>query len=356
MSNATELLNGLTDEQVAAYSANPDTEPHIVINGDRTITVPATLRKIAVQHDHNVETVTFDCPRYWDGFDMSDWQVYINYILSNGYSDSYPADNVVVDDTDESIMHFSWTISRNVTQVAGNITILICIKGFDPEDELGEYDELHWNSEKNSELTVSAGMECTEQTVDKHPDIINGLLSRMDDAEDVAEDAKTLAEEAKNLAEEVAQRPSGGGSGLPEVTELDNGKIPMVVSGQWENVKFPAGTQYDSTTATVLAGDWMANDYQIHAVWYGLQTSVDGCDIDISLAASSTKEQFEEAARCGVYCSSAMRTELVFTALYDMPTIDLTFDIRITKPTTLSYSVDEESMTLTIMEGDTRYD
>jgi hypothetical protein len=352
MSNATELLNGLTDDQVAAYSVNPDTEEHIVIGSNRIITVPAALKKIAVEHDHNVETVTFDCPRYWDGHDMSKWQVYINYILSNGYSDSYPADNVEVDATDETVMHFSWTISRNVTQVKGAITILVCIKETDEEGN----EIRHWNSERNSELTVSAGMECAEKVADEHPDIVNQLLSRMNDAEDVAEDAKTLAEEAKTLAEEVAQRPSGGGSGLPEVTEADNGKIPMVVGGQWENVKFPAGTQYDSTTATISAGDWMANDYQIHAVWYGLQISVDGCDIDISLAASSTKEQFEEAARCGVYCSSAMGTELVFTALYDMPTIDLTFDIRITKPTTLSYSVDEESMTLTIMEGDSRYD
>jgi hypothetical protein len=142
-----------------------------------------------------------------------------------------------------------------------------------------------------------------------------------------------------------------GGSGLPEVTEAENGKILMVVGGKWENVEFPAGTQYESVTATIPASSWNDNGSMIHAVWYGLQQNVDGCDIDVSLAASSAKEQFEEAARCGVYCSSATGTELVFTALYDRPTIDLTFDIRITKPTTLAYSVDEASMTLTIVEG-----
>lgn len=179
MSNATELLNGLTDDQVAAYSVNPDTEEHIVIGSNRIITVPAALKKIAVEHDHNVETVTFDCPRYWDGHDMSEWQVYINYILSNGYEDSYPADNVVVDDTDENIMHFSWTISRNVTQVKGAITILVCIKETDEEGN----EIRHWNSERNSELTVSAGMECAEKVADEHPDIINDLLTRMSDLE-----------------------------------------------------------------------------------------------------------------------------------------------------------------------------
>lgn len=183
MSNATELLNGLTEDQVAAYSVNPDTEEHIVIGSNRIITVPAALKKIAVEHDHNVETVTFDCPRYWDGHDMSEWQVYINYILSNGYEDSYPADNVVADDTDETIMHFSWTISRNVTQVKGAITILVCIKETDEEGN----EIRHWNSERNSELTVSAGMECTEKVVEENPDIVNQLLSRISKLEEELE-------------------------------------------------------------------------------------------------------------------------------------------------------------------------
>ena len=46
-------------------------EPHIVIDSHRAITVPEQLKRIAVQFDHNFETVTFDCPRYWDGHDLS---------------------------------------------------------------------------------------------------------------------------------------------------------------------------------------------------------------------------------------------------------------------------------------------
>jgi hypothetical protein len=143
----------------------------------------------------------------------------------------------------------------------------------------------------------------------------------------------------------------GNGSGLPEVTEADNGKIPMVVGGQWENVEFPAGTRYDSVSVIVSPADWLNNGSQIHAVWSGLPSSVDDCDVDVSLRASSTKEQFEEAARCGVYVSAAGGRQLTFTALYDIPTLVLIFDIRITKPNTLSYSVDENSMTMTIVEG-----
>lgn len=176
MSNATELLNGLTDEQVSAYTADPASEPHIVVNSDKTIAVPAVLQQINVQHEHNVETVTFDCPRFWDGHDLSKMTIYIGYTLSNGYDDLYPADNVVVDEEDESIMHFSWTISRNVTQVAGAVTIQVCIK---ETDEAGN-EIRHWNSKKNSQMTIAAGKECTEKIVDEHPDIITQLLSRVD--------------------------------------------------------------------------------------------------------------------------------------------------------------------------------
>ena len=70
MSQATDLLNSLTDDQISAYSSNAGEEPHIVIGNDRFITVPESLKRIAVQYDHNVETVTFDCPRYWDDLDM----------------------------------------------------------------------------------------------------------------------------------------------------------------------------------------------------------------------------------------------------------------------------------------------
>ena len=183
MSNATELLNGLTDEQVAAYSANPANEPHIVVNSDKTIVVPAVLQQINVQHEHNVETVTFDCPRYWDGIDLSLMAISIGYTLSNGYEDLYPADNVVVDEEDENIIHFSWTISRNVTQVAGAVTIQICIK---ETDENGN-EIRHWNSKKNSQMTIAAGKECTEKIVDDHPDVIAQLMSRVSKLEEELE-------------------------------------------------------------------------------------------------------------------------------------------------------------------------
>ena len=152
------------------------TEPHIVINSDRTITVPSALTKIAVQFDHNIETVTFDCPRYWDDHDLSVMSVYINYQCPDGSYGSYPAANVVVDELDENTMHFDWTISRNVTNVNGAITFLVCIRKVDENgDEVN-----HWNSELcRDQVIVSEGLECSDVIVEKHSDVITYILQRL---------------------------------------------------------------------------------------------------------------------------------------------------------------------------------
>ena len=67
-----ELLEGLSDDDNAVYEAGTgDKERHIVIGRDRVIVVPDELKRIAVETDHNIETITFDCPRYWDDKDLS---------------------------------------------------------------------------------------------------------------------------------------------------------------------------------------------------------------------------------------------------------------------------------------------
>ena len=168
MSQAEDLLNSLSENDISAK-----TEPHIVVGSNRVITVPSELKRIAVQYDHNIETVTFDCPRYWDDHDMSTMNVYINYTRADNEPGCYIADDVAVDETDTSIMHFSWTISRHVTEAVGPLTILICIKMVDADGN----EVNHWNSERNTDMTISQGMECGDIIANKYPDVITYLLN-----------------------------------------------------------------------------------------------------------------------------------------------------------------------------------
>lgn len=145
------------------------TEEHIVIGKDRNITVPNSMKRLAVQNDHNIETVTFDCPRFWDGQDMSQMTIYINYLRADRKTGVYRAENVVVDNYFVDIMHFSWTISRNISDVPGKLAFQICIKKTDDKG----YELTHWNSEVYKDCFVSESLNCSnDQVIELLPDII----------------------------------------------------------------------------------------------------------------------------------------------------------------------------------------
>lgn len=168
MSQADELLDRLSESEVSPLLADETTEPHIVIGDDRFISVPKELQRIAVQYDHDVETVTFDCPRYWDGLDMSQLLIYINYMRADRVVGSYKAQNIVVDMTDPNTMHFDWTVSRNVSLIKGALKFLVCIKKGDEDGN----EVNHWNSELNTEMYISEGLETEETFLNPYPDVI----------------------------------------------------------------------------------------------------------------------------------------------------------------------------------------
>ena len=156
---------------------------HIVIGRDKNIKVPEELIKIAVQHDHNVKTVVFDCPRYWDGNDLSQMTIYINYIRADLKTGQAKAENIMVDNEDENIIHFGWKITNNVSCVHGKIHFLVCAKSVNNNGEL----QIHWNSELNKEMCVSEGLECGEMLLEQYPDVITQILLDLKDVEKIYE-------------------------------------------------------------------------------------------------------------------------------------------------------------------------
>ena len=208
MSQAEDLLNSLSENDISTKI-----EPHIVVGSNRVITVPSELKRIAVQYDHNIETVTFDCPRYWDDHDMSTMKVYINYTRADNEPGCYIADDVAVDETDTSIMHFSWTISRHVTEAVGPLTILVCIKMVDADGN----EVNHWNSERNTDMTISQGMECGDIIVNKYPDVITYLLADMGNLADLTTEDKSSLVAAINEAAAI-------GGVQPDWNQNDNTK------------------------------------------------------------------------------------------------------------------------------------
>ena len=162
MSQAEELLNSLD-------TSNASEESHIVIGKDRFITVPDALKRLAVQYDHDIETVTFDCPRYWDEHDMSTMAIYVNYLCADNEPGCYKVKNVAVDSTDSTIMHFDWVISKNVTMAHGPIAFLVCVKNTDADG----VEKNHWNSEICKDCFISAGIEYDGGDINEiYPDVL----------------------------------------------------------------------------------------------------------------------------------------------------------------------------------------
>lgn len=222
MSQADELLMSLEEDVIETASSN------IVIGMDRFITVPDSLKKIAVQYDHDIETVTFDCPRYWDEHDLSQMRIYVNYMRADAVLGSHVCSNVLVDAADDSIMHFDWTISGHVTYVSGTITFLICVKNVDADGN----EENIWHTEINSDMYVSTGMKCHDTILRRYPDIITQLLYRMDQSEAIvaeARDAETGANEAKEAIENMTTSAETLELGEPATVEktIQNGVVNL---------------------------------------------------------------------------------------------------------------------------------
>ena len=168
MSQADELLESITSESYG--------DENLVVDVDRFIYVPESMKRIAVQYDHNVETVTFDCPRYVDGHDVLDMQIYVNYIRADGVRGSHLCTNVVVDAVDDTMVHFDWTVSGHVTYADGHISFMVCIKEVDTNGN----EVVHWNSEINTDMYVSPGIKHIDMILAKYPDVIAQLIARVE--------------------------------------------------------------------------------------------------------------------------------------------------------------------------------
>lgn len=229
MSQAEDLLNSLAEDEVAVASVEPATEPHIVINADKTVTIPDQLKRILVQYEHNIETVTFDCPRYWDGHDLHEMGMKIVFQRADGHKESHPVENLRIDENNTDMIHFDWTISRNTTLVGGEVRITICAKIADAE---GVVDR-EWHTIPNQDLFVNEGMDCSDdEIVEEYPDVIESILVRLEIAEQggasdeqIANAVSAYLEENPPQAGATAEQAQQIATNKTNIESLDTDKL-----------------------------------------------------------------------------------------------------------------------------------
>lgn len=175
----------------------------IVIDARRKVTVPEEIKQIGVQGDHNIETITFECPRYWDkadlgenAHDLSKMSIYINFMRPDGETGRTQC-TLIEDKLTEETMCFTWTVTRHTTVINGNISFLVNAELIEQRlDENGEpvydaenqpvYDlKYSWNSEVNRDLCISEGLDALTQIEEYNADVIEALLLRMNQLESI---------------------------------------------------------------------------------------------------------------------------------------------------------------------------
>lgn len=116
--------------------------------------------------------------------------LYINYQNANGQKYPYLVEDIR---TDGDYITFSWLIGPDVVAYKGQIKFIVCAKKGD-----GTIPE--WNT-TIAEGTVLEGLEATDEVVERNPDIIEQILTRLDSVTEIPQEKVSSAVEeymAKN--------------------------------------------------------------------------------------------------------------------------------------------------------------
>lgn len=145
--------------------------------------MPETEKIFGVSHDGNTERKHFRCPKIvGDNIDLSTMHLYINYQNANGQKYPYLVEDIR---TDGDYITFSWLIGPDVVAYKGQIKFIVCAKKGD-----GTIPE--WNTTL-AEGTVLEGLEATDEVVERNPDIIEQILTRLDSVTEIPQEKVTEA-------------------------------------------------------------------------------------------------------------------------------------------------------------------
>lgn len=188
---------------VLAEVNEEEIERCLVDSLSRTISIPESLQTAGVQHDNNVKRIFFKIDREAQIADLSNLEIYINYLNANGEADRYPVDDKKVEG---DYITFSWLIGDFATKYQGQITFIVCM-----ENKNGE----HWNS-TIARLTVLEGLETEKTIVDQNPSVLEEILTKLNDTYNQTDKVPSsdVMHNGKSLEDMINDGDlSGGGSG-----------------------------------------------------------------------------------------------------------------------------------------------
>lgn len=171
------------EEALAASVVEPVNDIFEINPETSVITVPASEKLFGVANDGNSERKHFRCPKIvGDNIDLSTMHLYINYQNANGQKYPYLVEDV---QTDSDYITFTWLIGPDVVAYEGQIKFIVCAKKSD-----GTKSE--WNTTL-AEGTVLEGLEAADEVTERNPDIIEQILTRLDNVTEIPQEKVTEA-------------------------------------------------------------------------------------------------------------------------------------------------------------------
>ena len=162
--------------------AQDNDEPTLTIDSNlRKITVPQQLYNIGVAGDHLCEEIFFECPRYFDGNDLSEHDCVVRYINAGKEYGEFNVTNMTVN---EDSLIFGWKLDNSVTRYNGVISFTVQF------ETIKDGIQYQWQTTP-AQLNILAGLNI-EQTITEKDDILFRTLSnQVNDLQKSVEQLKT---------------------------------------------------------------------------------------------------------------------------------------------------------------------
>lgn len=205
----------------------------LIINSDlRTIYSPNVV--VGVFSDHNVNRLTFSCPRFYDGLDLSTFDVYINYVNALGEGSVYKCDDVSAPDYQR--IEFSWLISNYVTKKEGKIKFSVCMKDYNEENEV-----VHEFNTIPVIGIVKPGLETSTVVIESQVDILKQWEETLNKIPYIGDNGNWYiynVEEKRYEDSGVSAKGEGGEGPSLDFTEADEGKFLTIKDSElvWAEV------------------------------------------------------------------------------------------------------------------------
>ena len=168
-------------EELFAMAQAMDTEEYCMLESDtsRVVVVPDRYKTFGVEEDTSVERVKFKFPKVvGDNVDLTTLDLRINFQNASGGLDKYVVDDVA--EADDGYITFSWVIQDGVTPQSGQISFVVQAVKVTTDGTI----ENKWSTTLNKIGQVLEGLEVDETIEQQNPDIIESILTRLDELEE----------------------------------------------------------------------------------------------------------------------------------------------------------------------------